>query len=83
MGSDFIDIETNQKGPQQDFARQDAIIRGTELGYFALGSTVILLWPNRDLKWTVKEGESIRMGESIAIMLEGSVTAPKESQHKI
>ena len=70
MGSPFIDVETNQNGPQTDFSVQEDIQRGTELGYFALGSTVILLWPNRSIEWRVQRGASIRMGESIAMVVD-------------
>lgn len=66
MGSSFVDIETNAKGPQRDFTASETIKRGTEMGYFALGSTVILLWPEQNLHWMVQKGNPIRMGECIA-----------------
>ena len=67
MGSAFLDIESNLHHPQQDFGLDNSIARGEEIGYFALGSTVILLWQHRDIQWCVQEGEPIRLGNKIAL----------------
>lgn len=41
--------------------------QGDEIGYFALGSTVILLFPKEPLvEWEVAFGQRVRMGETIA-----------------
>lgn len=41
--------------------------RGDEVGYFTLGSTVIVLFPNQvEVKWLVKAGDRVQMGQAIA-----------------
>ncbi|MCP5467787.1 MAG: phosphatidylserine decarboxylase [Deltaproteobacteria bacterium] len=49
--------------------KQIEIMQGKEVGYFNMGSTVILLFPSKKLKWEkhLKPGSKIRMGEKIAI----------------
>ena len=69
MGSEFIDIESNLNLPQQDFELNATVQRGQEIGYFALGSTVILLWTHRNIKWCAQQGSPIRLGEKIAEVL--------------
>ena len=66
MGSPFIDIESSQGHPQQDFTQEIEIERGSEVGQFALGSTVILLWPHQRLDWCVQENQPIQLGCVIA-----------------
>lgn len=42
--------------------------KGQELGFFQLGSTVVLLFSKRHpVSFTVAEGQSVRMGEQIAV----------------
>ena len=66
MGSPFIEIESNQGHPQQHCTQDVEIARGAEIGQFALGSTVILLWPHQRLDWCVQENTPIRLGNVIA-----------------
>ncbi|MGE0787036.1 MAG: archaetidylserine decarboxylase [Sandaracinaceae bacterium] len=41
--------------------------RGDELGMFHLGSTaIVFVGPHADLEWTVRAGQSIRMGRALA-----------------
>lgn len=41
--------------------------RGDEIGHFALGSTVLVLFPpSWGLEWSVSAGERVRMGQSLA-----------------
>lgn len=40
--------------------------KGDELGYFELGSSVIILTETELLDWTVSDGDSLRMGRAIA-----------------
>ncbi|WAH35486.1 archaetidylserine decarboxylase [Alicyclobacillus dauci] len=41
--------------------------RGDEVGFFALGSTVVLLFPPvSQITWRVQTGDSVRMGQTIA-----------------
>ena len=38
--------------------------RGSELGYFNLGSTIVMIFEARDIKeWFIREGQSIRYGD--------------------
>ena len=50
----------------------DAIVlhKGDEMGRFKLGSTVIMLSANPDLKWqqNIANGASVRMGQTLAIL---------------
>ncbi|WP_237716439.1 archaetidylserine decarboxylase [Alicyclobacillus hesperidum] len=42
--------------------------QGDELGYFALGSTVIVLFPaDARVEWTVQFGDCVRMGQTIGL----------------
>lgn len=47
--------------------RDIALARGAEMGRFNLGSTVILLAENPNLKWTAQSGQSLRMGETLGV----------------
>lgn len=40
--------------------------RGDELGVFHLGSTVVLVVPPGQLRWTIEAGEVVRVGQAIA-----------------
>ena len=40
--------------------------KGDELGYFELGSSVIILTETELLDWAVSAGDSLRMGKAIA-----------------
>jgi phosphatidylserine decarboxylase len=39
--------------------------RAAELGRFEMGSTVILLLPPGSVEWTVRAGETVRLGQAI------------------
>ncbi|WP_426415807.1 archaetidylserine decarboxylase [Aestuariirhabdus sp. LZHN29] len=57
-------------------ARQPVSLgRGDEMGRFKLGSTVILLHPDKSVKWleSMRAGNSVRMGEAL-----GTLTAAAE-----
>ena len=66
MTSVFCDITTNTETPAKDVRAQNEIQRGMEIGAFALGSTVILMWNNDKISWLVSRGEKIRLGAPIA-----------------
>jgi phosphatidylserine decarboxylase len=40
--------------------------KGSELGRFNMGSTIIMLMPNKKNKLNLQELETVRMGQSIA-----------------
>ena len=65
MNSVFSDITTNTDTPAQDMISNQPIQRGVEIGAFALGSTVILMWNHDKIKWLVSKGEKIKLGTSI------------------
>lgn len=51
-----------------DYTKQEIIFeRGAEIGNFKLGSTVILLFPERTIQWnqTLQNGNAIKMGQSL------------------
>ncbi|SIT00955.1 archaetidylserine decarboxylase [Alicyclobacillus vulcanalis] len=46
-----------------------AFQRGEEIGHFALGSTVLILFPpSWDLNWAVAVGHHVRMGQTLAML---------------
>ena len=48
--------------------------RGEEMGRFDAGSTVILLFPGKRVRWldTLQAGAGVQMGEELARLLSGS-----------
>lgn len=48
------------------------LAKGDELGYFTLGSTVIVLFPAQQIRWhsSIQTGKSLRMGEKLAVIPE-------------
>jgi len=61
-------INPPYKKQVQHFDYQDqsiALKKGEELGRFNMGSTVILLMPNQDKKFNLKESEVVRMGQAL------------------
>ena len=61
-------INPPYKKQVQHFNYQDQNItlkKGEELGRFNMGSTVILLMPNQDKQFNLKESEVVRMGQAL------------------
>lgn len=57
------------RGGRLELMPDRAYRRGEEIGHFALGSTVVVLFPPFwELKWTVQPGEGVRMGQKIAVV---------------
>lgn len=55
------------RGPVQSVRCETHFSLGEELGYFALGSTVILLFPEQfPLRWLISPGDRVCMGQQIA-----------------
>ena len=54
-----------------DYTATDApvLAKGDEMGRFNMGSTVILLWPNRSMDWNKQflPGEAVKMGQQISM----------------
>ena len=49
-----------------DYQNQNIQLKkGEEMGRFNMGSTVIMLMPNKDNKLNLKEGETVRMGQGL------------------
>jgi phosphatidylserine decarboxylase len=62
------DLVTNDGShPPREEALDTAVDKGAELGVFHLGSTVVLVAPPGRWRWTVREGDSVRMGRAIAV----------------
>jgi phosphatidylserine decarboxylase len=40
--------------------------KGEEVGYFSMGSTVVMLLEAKGLEWKVKEGDKVRYGQVLA-----------------
>ena len=61
-------IVTNSNGPVEESMHNIAIERGSEIGRFELGSTVVLVYPDSiDVDWQVKEQQKVTLGEVIAV----------------
>jgi len=61
-------INPPYKKQVQHFDYQDQNItlkKGDELGRFNMGSTVIMLMPNQDKQFNLKESEVVRMGQAL------------------
>jgi phosphatidylserine decarboxylase len=65
MTSPFCDIVTNTNTEQKNVSQNIEIKRAAEIGAFALGSTVILLWTHRNMEWMVASGQPIQLGSPI------------------
>lgn len=55
-----------------DYTKQEIVFeRGLEIGGFELGSTVILLFPEKTMRWnqTLQKNNSIKMGQSLGTLL--------------
>lgn len=58
------------RGQVHDASCHATFEKGEEVGYFALGSTVVLLFPPAwPLRFVVKSGEKVRMGHTIATVV--------------
>lgn len=66
--SPHLDVVTNTGSPGRSEAIEPAVAltRGSELGTFHLGSTVVLAAPPDAWTWTVTPGEPVRVGRPIA-----------------
>lgn len=59
------------RGQVLDVACEQSFQRGEEIGFFALGSTVVVLFPSSvDVKFTVSTGARVQMGQTIGQMRE-------------
>jgi phosphatidylserine decarboxylase len=67
MASQFCSVISNTNCPasEQIFTPPTEVSRGDEIGQFELGSTVILLFEDKDLKWTVEPNQKIQLGNEI------------------
>ena len=71
MSTTLDDSATNTGQPGRDvvLAEPRQLNRADELGRFELGSTVILLAEPGRLRWTLKPGQPVRLGQAIAQVL--------------
>lgn len=65
MTTSLSSITTNTGGKQNSNSGSWSVSRAQELGRFELGSTVILLWPKKQIEFTLSSGESIKLGTPI------------------
>jgi phosphatidylserine decarboxylase len=57
------------RGKIEEMACEVPYCKGDEVGYFALGSTVVLLFPKSiSVQWDVKWGDVVRMGQTVGRM---------------
>lgn len=57
----------NDKKEVHQFSNKNRLIKGEELGYFKMGSTVILLFEQNRISWsTLESGTSIKLGQVLA-----------------
>jgi phosphatidylserine decarboxylase len=71
------DLEISGSVKREDYSSMDKIlVQAAEMGYFKLGSTVILLFANPSLNWRtdLTTGTAIRFGETLGSFPELSVT---------
>ena len=66
MTTSFSNITTNTGGQSTEQKGDWSVKRAQEIGCFELGSTVILLWPNKERQFLIKSAQSIRLGTPIA-----------------
>ena len=65
MTNPFVDIVTNTDMEKQFVPVRERVSRGDELGAFGLGSTVILVWKHKNIKWDVEIGDNVRLGNKL------------------
>jgi phosphatidylserine decarboxylase len=68
-------IKTNAKGASHTFYTYSALWmeKGAELGWFEMGSTIVLLFENSGLQLGKFEGQSVRFGELLAARTQGEI----------
>lgn len=56
---------------EYDIPDTPALEKGTEMGRFNMGSTVIILWPNQVMLWdkSFTNGATVKMGQTIAVKI--------------
>jgi hypothetical protein len=67
MSLPFADLITNRGRPAARITPAEplAVLRGTEIGVFNLGSTVVLLVADSDLLPAVVVGDLVHMGQAL------------------
>ena len=65
MTSSFVDVITNTNTEASEHPMETPLKRGQDIGAFALGSTVILVWEHQDISWSVQTGAKVRLGEEL------------------
>ena len=65
MTSPFVDIVTNTDKNEESVSIGKKIARGEEIGAFGLGSTVIIVWSHQNIKWEVKVGDKVHLGNKL------------------
>ena len=69
------ELKTNQRKAKKDnfqertFGGSIALGRGDHVGWFAMGSAIVLIFEGpKDFKFTVKDGQKIRLGQALGII---------------
>lgn len=69
MTASFCDLVTNTGGQAEDRSLDGVVAeRGSELGRFHMGSTVILVAPKGTLAWQIAPDDVVRVGRRIAAL---------------
>lgn len=64
--SPLVPVTSNVGAPAAEGALSHPVARSEELGTFHLGSTVVLAAPPGRWSWTVRSGETVRVGRGLA-----------------
>lgn len=71
MRAVYTDLITNTGGPalRQTLPNPVALGRAAELGRFEMGSTVILVLPHGRVRWSIRPGDTVRLGARIGSLI--------------
>jgi phosphatidylserine decarboxylase len=81
IGTSFMgELKRQKQAWTQTLETPITFNKGDELGYFKLGSTVILLWSNEtNLAFKHKVGDTVQLGESL--VPERGLEPPRDFSH--
>eukprot|EP01116_Phalansterium_solitarium_P011175 TRINITY_DN26793_c0_g1_i1.p1 TRINITY_DN26793_c0_g1~~TRINITY_DN26793_c0_g1_i1.p1 ORF type:complete len:434 (+),score=113.23 TRINITY_DN26793_c0_g1_i1:79-1380(+) len=87
----FDDLKTNQRRTKGDdcmeriYNNGDGItaVRGSEIAFFHMGSTVVLVFESPKFKFSVKPGETLRLGQSLGAYVPEEAAKTPRSKDKV
>jgi phosphatidylserine decarboxylase len=71
-----VNAQRSKKIQHWNYQQPVNFIRGEEMGYFSLGSTVILLFSPRHVQWAsaLKTGDRVQLGQTIGRLLNSTIS---------